>query len=177
MSTTATPERTTVLTHWSVDTDRSSVEFAVKSFWGLATVRGRFGRFEGSYDAGAEEATIELTVDADSVDTGNQTRDKHLRSDGFFHVAEHPRLHFTSERVHPVREGISHVGGQLEVVGKRMLLEFPATVEPVEDGLEIEATTTVDQEELGMSSGTLGMIRRPATVHVKAHLTETPVDE
>jgi hypothetical protein len=51
-----------------------------------------------------------------------------------------------------------------------MTLEFPATVRRVADGLEVEATTTVDQSRLGMSSGKLGMIRRPATLHVKARL-------
>ena len=51
-----------------------------------------------------------------------------------------------------------------------MPLEFDATVKQVDDVLEVEATTTVDQQRLGMSSGQLGMIRRPATLHVKALL-------
>jgi hypothetical protein len=38
--------------------------------------------------------------------------------------------------------------------------------------LEIEATTTVDQRRVGMSSGLLGMVRRPATLHVKALLSD-----
>ncbi|HZC31075.1 MAG TPA: hypothetical protein VE261_06110, partial [Gaiellaceae bacterium] len=54
--------------------------------------------------------------------------------------------------------------------GTAVQLEFPATVRPVGDGFEIEATTTVDQGRFGMSSGQLGMIRRPATLHVKATL-------
>jgi len=41
----------------------------------------------------------------------------------------------------------------------------------VGSGLEIEASTTVDQSQLGMSSGRLGMIRPPATLHVKARLS------
>ncbi len=52
-----------------------------------------------------------------------------------------------------------------------MLLEFPATVRQLGDALEIEATTTIDQRQLGMSSGQLGMIRPPATLHVKARLS------
>ena len=52
-----------------------------------------------------------------------------------------------------------------------MPLEFDATVQQVARGLEVEATTTVDQRRFGMSSGQLGMIRRPATLHVKALLT------
>ena len=67
-------------------------------------------------------------------------------------------------------DGILHVVGSLEAAGKSVLLEFPATVRPVGAGLEIEATTTVDRSRLGMSSGQLGMMRPPATLHAKARL-------
>jgi hypothetical protein len=83
-------------------------------------------------------------------------------------------VHFTSARVHDVNGEILHVVGWLEAAGNVVVLEFPATVRPVGDGLEVEATTTVDQSQLGMSSGQLGMIRRPATLHVKAHLSRAP---
>jgi polyisoprenoid-binding protein YceI len=157
-------------TRWTVDPDHSSVEFAVKTFWGLATVHGRFDTFDGSYTTEPDGATVELTIDADSLDTGNKTRDKHLSSPDFFHVAEHPQLRFTSTRVHDVADGILHVVGHLEAAGTSVLLEFPASVRPAAGGLEIEATTTVDQRELAMSSGTFGMIRRPVTLHVTARL-------
>jgi polyisoprenoid-binding protein YceI len=171
MSTTAIEQRTTAPTRWTVEPDESFVEFVVKTFWGVSTVHGRFDRFDGSYEIGPDGATIELTIEADSLDTGNETRDKHLRSTDFFHITEHPRVRFTSTRVHNVNGEILHVVGHLEAAGNSVLLEFPATIRPVGDGLEVEATTTVDQSELGMSSGQLGMIRRPATLHVKAHLS------
>jgi polyisoprenoid-binding protein YceI len=171
MTTTATEQRTAPSTRWTVDPDESSVEFSVKTFWGLMTVRGRFDRFDGSYAVGPDGTTIELTIDADSLDTGNRTRDKHLRSTDFFHVAAHPQVRFTSTRVHDVGAGILHVVGRLEAAGKVVSLEFPATVQPAGDGLEVEATTTLDQREFEMSNGTLGMIRRPVTLHVKARLS------
>lgn len=171
MTITTTEARVVARTRWAVDPDRSLVAFAVKTFWGAATVRGHFDRFDGAYESGPEEATIELTIDADSLDTGNKTRDKHLRSTGFFHVAEHPRVRFTSTRVRGASGEILHVAGRLEAAGKSVLLEFPATIRPAGDGFEVEATTTVDQSQLGMRSGPLGMIRRPVTLHVKAHLS------
>jgi polyisoprenoid-binding protein YceI len=171
--TTAASELTTVApARWTVDPDETSVEFAVKTFWGLTTVHGRFDRFDGSYEVGPNGTTIELTIDADSLDTGHATRDKHLRSTDFFHVVERPKVRFTSTRVHHVTDEVLHVVGNLEAAGKVMLLEFPATVRQVDDGtLEVEATTSVDQRELGMSSGQLGMIRPPATLHVRARLS------
>jgi polyisoprenoid-binding protein YceI len=168
MTTTLIEQRTT---HWTVDPEATSVEFAAKTFWGLMTVHGRFDRFDGSYEVGPGGTEIELTLDADSLDTGHATRDRHLRSTDFFHVVEHPQVRFTSTRVHPVTDGILHVRGRLEAAGSVVQLEFPAAVhQPGDDTLEIEATTRIDQRQLGMTSGRLGMIRPPATLHVKARL-------
>ena len=171
MNATQIEQRTVAPLRWTVDGGETSVEFAVKSFWGIATVRGRFDRFYGSYEAGPGGQKIELTVDADSLDTGNRTRDKHLRSDDFFDIVEHPQLRFTSTRVHEVGDGILHVVGDLEVAGTVVQLEFPATVQAFDGGLQLEATTTVDQARFDMSSGRLGMIRRPVTLHVTARLS------
>jgi polyisoprenoid-binding protein YceI len=163
-------ERVTESTRWTIDPDESSVDFAVKTFWGLATVRGRFDRFDGWYEVGPDGTKIELAVDAGSLDTGNRTRDKHLRSTGFFHVASYPQVRFTSTRVRHEGVGLMHVEGRLEVAGTAVPLELEATVEPVGDGLEVEATTTIDHRQFGMSSGQLGMIPPPARLHVKARL-------
>ncbi len=171
MTATLIEQRTAAPTRWSVDEAESSVEFAVKTFWGLTAVRGRFDRFGGWYETGPEGTTIELTIDADSLDTGNSMRDKHLRSADFFGVAEHPAVRFTSTRVHHVTDSILHVAGHLEAAGNVVPLEFAATVQQVGHGLEVEATTTVDHHLFGMSSGRLGMIRPPATLHVKARLS------
>ena len=168
MTATAIEQRTT---RWTVEPDETSVEFAVKTFWGLTTVRGRFDRFGGSYEAGPDGTKIELTIDADSLDTGNRTRDEHLRSIDFFDVAACPEVRFTSTRVRDARDGTLHVEGDLKAAGEVVPLEFDATVKQVDDVLEIEATTTIDQRQLGMSSGQLGMIRSPATLHVNARLS------
>ena len=171
MSTTLTEQRPVSSKRWSIDDDASSVEFAVKTFWGLGTVRGRFDTFGGSYEVGPEGTKIELTIEAGSVDTGNKTRDKHLRSGDFFHVEEHPHVRFTSTRVREAGDGTMHVEGGLEASGKVVPLEFDARVRAVGEELEVEATATVDQRQFGMSDGQLGMIRQPATLHVRARLT------
>ena len=164
-------QRTAAPTRWTVDGDETAVEFAVKTFWGLMTVHGHFDRFNGSYNVGPSGTTIELTIDADSLDTGHATRDKHLRSTDFFRVVAHPQVRFTSTRVHHVTSGILHVVGHLEAAGNVVELEFPAVVRQLGDAFEVEATTMIDQRRLGMSSGRLGMIRPPATLHVKARLS------
>ena len=155
---------------WVVDPGTTAVEFEVKTFWGLMTVRGRFDRFDGSYEYGSNGESITLTIEADSLDTGHATRDRHLRSDDFFHVVRHPHVWFTSTRIDHVSDGTLQVEGRLQAAGRVVPLRFTAALRAIADGFEIEATTTLDQRRLGMSSGRLGMIRPPVTLHVRARL-------
>ena len=84
---------------WSIDPARSSVDFAVGTFWGLGTVSGRFGRIDGVYSDGPAGAKIELTVDAGTIDTGNVARDEHFRSWDLSDVVRHRYVRFTSTEV------------------------------------------------------------------------------
>ena len=167
-----TLEKTTASTRWTVDPARSTVEFSARSLWGLMTVRGHFDQFDGSYKGGPDGITIELTVDVDSLDTGNAKRDEHLRSADFFGIADHPKVRFTSTRVSHVGDGVLHVQGEIEAAGAVVPVELNATLREIGGGLEVEATSTVDHARFGMSSGHLGMIRPPVVLHVKAHLTQ-----
>jgi polyisoprenoid-binding protein YceI len=171
----ATP-RSSAPPRWAVDPQKSSVEFAVKTFWGLATVRGRFERFDGGYDAGPAGQSIKLTIDAGSLDTGNGKRDEHLRSADFFHIADHPQVRFTSTRVRSTGDGTLHVAGDLEAAGVVVPLEFDAVTREVGEELEVEAAPTVDPRRFGMSAGHLGMIRPPARLHITARLSEMRAD-
>jgi polyisoprenoid-binding protein YceI len=156
---------------WAVDPRRSTVEFRVPTFWGLSTVVGHFDHFEGSFARdGDDVVAIDLTIDADSLDTANETRDRHLRSERFFDVAEHPQIRFSSTSIDE-SGGIVATKGRLEAAGGSVPVELEATVREEGDELEIEATTTIDQRELGMTFSPLGMIRTPATLHVRGRLT------
>lgn len=81
---------------WRLDPERSSVEFHVRHFYGLVTVKGHFDRYEGTLDQGARPA-IQLTIEAASLDTGNARRDKHLRSPEFFDAERQPQVSFVSD--------------------------------------------------------------------------------
>ena len=81
---------------WELDPSRSSVEFEVPSLWGLATVKGRFERYEGTLNASSRPA-VALSVEAHSLNTKNKRRDKHLGSEDFFDAANHPRVRFGAD--------------------------------------------------------------------------------
>ncbi|HVM56994.1 MAG TPA: YceI family protein [Gaiellaceae bacterium] len=155
---------------WAVDPARSAVEFNVDTYWGLGTVEGCFDRFEGSYVRGPDGARIELTIDADSLETGNRMRDKHLRDEDFFDVDAHPQVRYTSTEIVERTDDTIAVSGYLEAAGRKVPVSFEATVAEEGDELEIETITEVDQRDLGMTRSPLGMIRPPATLHVAARL-------
>ena len=163
--------QTTAPRRWKLDSARSIVEFRVPTFWGLSTVVGHFDRFDGFYGRDSEDVlAIELAIDADSLDTGNGTRDRHLRAERFFNVHAHPQVRFTSTLVNDL-DGTLAVVGHLKAAARTVPVALGATVREAGDDLEIEATTTVDQRELGMTFSPLGMIRTPSTLHVRAWLT------
>ena len=132
---------------WRIDPDRSSVEFTVKHLWGIATVKGRFSRYEGTLNLSGEPA-IELIIEADSLDTKNKRRDKHLRSPDFFAVEQHPYARFLSESASLEDERFT-VRGVLHVRGASLPLEIDATLRHAGDELEIEAVTVADHRALG----------------------------
>ena len=155
-------------TRWRIDPARSRVEFRTPTFWGLMTVNGRFGRYDGTLDL-REEPAIELTIDAASLNTNNNMRDKHLRSSDFFNVAEHPEIRFVSDRANLEGERLT-VSGKLHAAGKTVPVDVDATLRQVDGELEVDATAHANHLELGMSHGILGMIRTPSELIVRGRL-------
>ena len=153
---------------WRLDPERSRVEFHVRHFYGLMTVKGRFARYEGTLELGAQPA-VQLTIDAASLDTENPRRDKHLRSADFFDVEHHAHVRFTSDSA--TAEGDSlKVRGRLDAAGGQIPLELDAAVDVVDGELEVEAVAYADQRRLGMSWNALGMLRAPSKLIVRARL-------
>ncbi len=82
---------------WSIDPVHSEVSFVVRHMM-VSKVRGRFDKFDGTITTATDpqRSSVEATVDLSSVNTGNDTRDNHIRSADFFHVEQHPTMTFSS---------------------------------------------------------------------------------
>jgi polyisoprenoid-binding protein YceI len=157
-------------TRWRIDPARSSVEFHVKGFWGMATVKGRFSRYHGTLDLSSQPA-IELTVEADSLDTTNEKRDTHLRSPDFFDAEKHPYVRFVSESATFDGERL-HVRGRLHARGTSIPLELNATLRRIGDEFEVEAATEADHRQLGMTWNRMRMIRTPTKLMLTGRLVQ-----
>jgi polyisoprenoid-binding protein YceI len=153
---------------WRLDPARSSVEFHVRHFYGLMTVKGRFDQYQGTLDLQANPA-IELIVEAESLDTRQKRRDEHLRSKDFFHVAEHPRVRFASETATVEGDKLTATG-QLHAAGRSVPVHVTGTVRPVDDEFEIDVSALADHRELGMTWSPVGILRAPSTLLVSGRL-------
>jgi polyisoprenoid-binding protein YceI len=83
---------------WSVDKAHSNVRFTVTHLV-VSEVEGSFKLFDGTMEnstADISDAKINFTVDVNSINTDNEKRDNHLKSDDFFAAAKFPQMKFTS---------------------------------------------------------------------------------
>lgn len=83
-------------TQWALDPAHSELQFKVKHLM-ITNVTGQFDVISGTVEASDEsfsDAKVSFTVDANSVNTGSEQRDGHLRSPDFFDVATYPTLTF-----------------------------------------------------------------------------------
>lgn len=168
----AQAQRSLPATCWRLDPAASTAEFKVPHFWGLVTVKGHFERFDGYLDLGdGQQRQMTLTIDAASLRTGINRRDKHLRSVDFFDIDSHPEVGFRSTKVGDIAANSVWVEGELEAAGERLALTLEPTLHQINDHLlEVDVTTTVDQRQLGMTWSPLGMTRSPVTLTLHASL-------
>jgi polyisoprenoid-binding protein YceI len=119
---------------------------------------------------GDDQWSLDLTLDAAGLDTGNRRRDRHLRSPDFFDVEHHPEVRFHSSSVEDHGGGRLDVEGELEAAGRRAKLQVEVTVSHAGDLLELDAAATVDQRLLGMTFSPLRVISTPTALSVHARL-------
>ena len=98
---TSSSTNTTTSLLWKIDQGHSEIQFKVKHLM-IATVTGYFRKFNLEVETDNEDfntaSRIEFTADTDSVDTNNQQRDTHLKSQDFFHAEEHGQVRFVGKK-------------------------------------------------------------------------------
>ena len=154
--------------NYTIDPIHSFTYFGIDHF-GVATIRGRFNKSSGKFtiDRAGKKGSLELTIEAASIDTGDldkgsrpRSRDEHLRSPDFFNVVEFPRITYSASNVKFSGDNPAEVEGQLTMLGvtKPVTLKVdrwtcrdnPMSKRPMCGG---DASSTLKRSEFGMKFG------------------------
>jgi len=142
---------------YEIDPSHSNVNFTVRHM-AIAKVTGGFKTFSGTiiYDEqDVTKSSVNVTIKVASVNTGDEGRDKHLRSDDFFNAAVDSVITFVSKKIE--KRGDSHVAiGDFTLRGVTKEIELPFTIlGTIKDQrgnkrLGVEAKTTINRFDYGV---------------------------
>ena len=147
------------VTSYKIDPQHSSAQFAVTHLM-ISRVRGEFHPVNGIVsldDADITKSSVEVTIDASAVDTGEPDRDKDLKSPNFLDVAKYPTMSFKSTKVERGASGHLTVTGDLTIHGvtKSVVLDMTEPKAPIKDpwGLQrtaVSGTTKINRQDFGL---------------------------
>lgn len=158
MTSTTTASAAGTSTTWQLDPAHTHVEFSVKHLM-LARVKGRFADVTGTVELGADPAasTVDVVIDAASIDTREAKRDGHLRSADFFDVERFPTIAFRSREVRPTRAGEFSLVGDLTIrdVTREVTLEVTDEGRGTDpwggERAGFSATAQIDRRDFGLT--------------------------
>lgn len=143
---------------WIIDPAHSRFGFAVKHAM-VSKVRGGFHDVKGTVtvgEGGASDAHVEITVQAASVNTGNEQRDAHLRTGDFFEAEKYPEIRFVSTGIDEVGDDAYIVLGDLTIKETTKHVSIPLELTGIgrdDDGnlrAGFEGTRRIDRRDFGL---------------------------
>ena len=145
---------------WNIDPDHSTAQFSVKHMM-VTTVRGHFDKLTGSASLNDQDlgrSSIDVQIDAASINTRNDKRDGHLRSPDFFDAEKHPKITFKSTKISKAGKNRWKVLGDLTMRGvtKPVTLdvEGPTPAQKNLGGLSVRgvvATGKINRKDWGLT--------------------------
>jgi len=154
---TAMPLAAAAAEQYKIDPVHTTVGFGVKHMV-VTTVHGEFNDFSGTilYDPqDVSQSSVTVTIQASSIDTDNQKRDDHLRSDDFLDATVHPEITFKSTSIEKTDHGFIATGDlTLRGVTKQVQIPFELAG-PVEDPwgnvrIGVAGELTINRREFGL---------------------------
>jgi polyisoprenoid-binding protein YceI len=107
------------MANWAIDTGHSAIDFSVRHMM-FGRTRGRFARFSGALRLDPENlarSSVDVSIDAASIDTNDAQRDAHLRSPDFLDVERFPTVTFRRTSVEDLGDGKLRIHGDLTIRG------------------------------------------------------------
>jgi polyisoprenoid-binding protein YceI len=153
----------------------SSVSFNITKFF--FNEEGGFRQYSGKifYDPDhPERSSVQMIVQAESIDTRDEGRDRALRSDNFFDVARYPTLSFVSTSVAPRQNGMLDVAGDLTIHGVTKHITIPVRFLGTKQMqgwggfIGFDTVFTIDRTEFGVngSSSWSAILGKEVAVHL-----------
>ena len=150
--------------NYTIDPAHTEIGFVARHLIGTK-VRGRFTKFEGTLVIAdpPEQSSVEVEVEATSIETGVQMRDDHLRTNDFLDAPTYPKLTLKSTSLTKVTDTEWKLATELTIRGvtKPVVfdLEYHGTGPGMQPGSEViafSATAEIDRRDFGVSfSGVL----------------------
>ncbi|MET0638287.1 MAG: YceI family protein [Chitinophagaceae bacterium] len=143
---------------WTIDTAHSEIGFKVKHLV-VSTASGKFTSFEGTLEAANEDFSdgkVTFSADINSVNTGNEQRDAHLKSADFFDADKFPKLTFVSTSVEKTGNDFK-ITGDLTLKGVTRSIVVFAEFGGIEKSLYgqtvagFEVTTKINRQDFGLT--------------------------
>jgi polyisoprenoid-binding protein YceI len=143
-----------------IDPSHTELGFAVRHM-AVSKVRGRFDAFEGTIEIAEDPADskVSVTIESGSVDTRDETRDAHLRTNDFFDAENHPTWTFVSTAIRPEGPTEFEVDGDLTIRGVTRPVTLDSTFEGVvtdpygNHRIGFSGSTTINRNDFGVSFG------------------------
>ncbi|HXW07362.1 MAG TPA: YceI family protein [Vicinamibacterales bacterium] len=144
---------------WQIDSSHSGIQFTVRHLV-IAKVRGQFSRWTGSLETPGRDfshGSLDVVIDASSIDTGVADRDAHLRSADFFDVERYPEITFKSTDVTQAAADRLRVTGALTIKGvtRDVVLDVEVLGQAKDpwgnERAAFSATTAIDRREFGLT--------------------------
>jgi polyisoprenoid-binding protein YceI len=130
----------------------SSIQFTIKNF-GINT-GGSFSGLQGNikFDINhPEDASFNVSIDANSINTGSDMRDNHLRNEAYFDVKNYPRISFLSTKIVPSNKaGTFFVYGKITIKAQTKEISFPFTATPNGDGYIFKGGFDINRKDFGI---------------------------
>lgn len=159
MTSTTTTDRSQLTGTYTIDPAHSRIGFVARHAM-VTKVRGGFNDFQGTLQLDGdnpERSSAQVTIQAASIDTRNEDRDQHLRSNDFFDMERYPEISFVSTGVTPLDDERYRLTGDLTIKGvtKPVTLDVEHTGTAVDPWgnlrVGFEGSTTVNRKDWGVN--------------------------
>jgi polyisoprenoid-binding protein YceI len=117
---------------WEIDTAHSRIQFKVRHLM-VSLLKGEFRTYEGTMEAQKDDFTdakIKFSAEVESIDTGNETRDNHLKTADFFDAKNFSTIKFISAKINKTDGNNYKLTGNLTIRDKTL----PVTLDVIYNG-------------------------------------------